>query len=913
MGAMLALSAIFAVVITSVTLTQERAIVEAQTNVTVTLSVATEDTANDGDSGATPTIVEGLGSDDLATLTVTLTGGAPGAGNSVTVALAVSSSSTAVAADYTLSEPFSVTISDAATSGTVTFEAADPDATDESLETVIVELGAITKSSGNTANYSAGTANSVTVNISDQVDNSDAVAANGIVITIPDGDDQDTNPDIATRGLVGQELTADVSAITDADYTVENSLPEIAKAGKGTITYQWIRIQGTGRDASPLVDGDTADVMLATTKTYTPVEADVGYVLTVEATWSDEWGNGNATPQSLTSTTFDTSSLTDSQRTAYNVNKPFIIKGATPLKPGVVLTGNNTGLLFSDDDGDTDTPDALMNTDGTVVDTDLSNNSLTVTRDPITDLANVTFTWQRNGTAIMSLLCGDTTSDTTAEICAFPSNSPDDNDRNYTLTDDDVSETITLVATYSQTPATGSAVPVVHSTSDSAGTIISTNPATGKPEITGTTQVGSVLTANKGSIADADGGGLPGTTSYTYNWYYGDDTAMTKSLHTGSTYALGANDAGKTLKVKASFVDALGDPDSRVSDPSNTVAGSPGMISKIEPGIRDVVISGGEDVVLSVEVYGLQGKVDQSLADGVTLNWTTTGGSVPTNAAGNTEVTYTASSSPGTYTITAMVSDGDCQPDDESMREAACSASFEVRVRRSAPPQPEPAAPANPPGDIPTILTDSEGNQYEVFTPVEGGTFAGEGYSIVAGSGAVPNGEFIGVRMSDDGSASNAGMTHQRYTLGGNMYGVHAVDSTGASVSDYVLDEAAEVCVPLPDAFRARISDLALVTINSDGSLTILAANVRLGDGGDASVCGNLSNLPASVAVGSMGAPAAIPTATPIPTPVPPETGGSAPTSNGMLWVLVLGTAIILLGATVALTTRRSRKSLSLS
>ena len=887
MGAMLALSAIFAVVITSVTLTQERAIVEAQSAVTVDLS---KPTANPGEDSGSVSVTVTLGALASAAVNIPLT---------VTAGTALESTATTNPQnnDYDVPDLSQATVSSGDTTGTMSI-ALVADDVDEPQESFTVSLGTLP------SGYTAGTTTSVTIYINDG-DNSPASNASNMKI-------QSGSPLADASGAtVGTQLTAVVSSILDADYpdddttndVNESSLSEIVKT-KGTLTYQWIRIRGT-RDTDPLTQGDTADVIVGTSKTYTPDNDDVGFVLTVEGTWSDEWGNGDATPEPL-----DTDNQTALTATTYNMNKPYIIKGTAadgdPLKPGIVLTGNNTGLLLGDHDNN-GTSDALMNTDGTTfVDTDLAQTGIQV----LQGLANVTFTWQRNGTAIMSLLCGETTGDTTAEICAFPSDSTGDNDRNYTLTDDDVSETITLVATYSQTPATGSPVPVVHSTSDSAGTIISTNAATGKPEITGTTQVGSVLTASRGTIDDADG--LSDTTytdTHSYKWYRSDD--MAKSIGSGSTYVIKAGDAGKTFKVVASFMDDLGDPDMRTSDPTNMVAGSPGMISKIEPGIRDVVISGGEDVVLSVEVYGLQGKMDQALADGVTLNWTTTGGSVPTDAAGNTQVTYTASSSPGTYTITAMVSDGDCQPDDESMREAACSASFEVRVRRSAPPQPEPAAPANPPGDIPTILTDSEGNQYEVFTPVEGGTFAGEGYSIVAGSGAVPNGEFIGVRMSDDGSASNAGMTHQRYTLGGNMYGVHAVDSTGASVSDYVLDEAAEVCVPLPDAFRARISDLALVTINSDGSLTILAANVRLGDGGSASVCGNLSNLPASVAVGSMGAPAAIPTATPIPTPVPPETGGSAPTSNGMLWVLVLGTAIILLGATVVLTTRRSRKSLS--
>ena len=433
--------------------------------------------------------------------------------------------------------------------------------------------------------------------------------------------------------------------------------------------------------------------------------------------------------------------------------------------------------------------------------------------------------------------------------------------------------------------------------------------ATGDPTISGTPQVGATLTANTGAIDDVDGVG-----DVSYQWMRTTNPTVDIPGATGSTYTLTAADAGATISVRVSFMDGERYPETTTSAGTSVVVGSPGRISKIEPGIRGVVVSGGENLTLTVDVYGVQGDVDQSLAAQLTLMWSVSpsGGSLPADTVGNYMTTYTASSSPGTYTVTARVSDGDCKPSDESMRDSACSASFEVKVKRPSAPQPEPVAPSNPPGDIPTILTDSDGNQYEVFTPVEGGTFAGEGYSIMASSGAVPNGEFIGVRMSDDGAASNMGMTHQRYTLGGNMYGVHAVDSAGASVSDYVLDEAAKVCVPLPNTFRARISDLALVTINSDGSLTILAANVRLGNGGGASVCGNLSNLPASAAVGSMGAPAAIPTATPIPTPVPPETGGSAPSSNGMLWALLLGTAILLLGATVVLTTRR-RGSKSLS
>ena len=213
----------------------------------------------------------------------------------------------------------------------------------------------------------------------------------------------------------------------------------------------------------------------------------------------------------------------------------------------------------------------------------------------------------------------------------------------------------------------------------------------------------------------------------------------------------------------------------------------------------------------------------------------------------------------------------------------------------------------NPPGEIQSLIPDEDGNQYEVFTPVEGGTFdGGEGYSISVPSGAVPNGEYIGIRMSDDGAVSNLGMTHQRYTLGGNSYGVHAVDASGAAISSYVLEDPATVCVPLPAAMRANISNLALAAINSDGSLTILAAQVRLDTGtGNTMVCGNLSNLPATVAVGAQGAPDAIPTATPVPEPVLPVTGGASPTSGSLVWILLLGTAVVVSGTFIVVGRRR--------
>ena len=424
-------------------------------------------------------------------------------------------------------------------------------------------------------------------------------------------------------------------------------------------------------------------------------------------------------------------------------------------------------------------------------------------------------------------------------------------------------------------------------------------PATGTPGFSGLAQVGKTLTAQENNLADPDG-----IKSIIYRWFYGDaaDYSAKSALHTGDTYLVKPEDAGKSIKIVAIIVDDERFTEMRSGAASVDIAGSPGVISRIEPGIRGITVSGGDTVTLSVDIYGLQNAKDNGING--TFEWSVNDVTDDDLGSGR-EADYTATSSPGTYTITAELSDSQCQPEDEDDRATACSAEFDVTVRRPSADGPEQEAPANPPGEIPGILADSDGNQYEVFTPVEGGTFTGEGYSLNVAPGAVPNGEFLGIRMSDEGAASNLGMTHQRYTLGGNMYAISAVDSSQAAISSYVLDDPAMACVPLPDELRSNISDLALVAINSDGSLTILAAQVRIRSAGNI-VCGALSNLPASVAVGSSGAPAAIPTPTPEPTAVPPETGGTAPASSMMvLWSMLLGVAVFALGSVLVIARRR--------
>ena len=79
------------------------------------------------------------------------------------------------------------------------------------------------------------------------------------------------------------------------------------------------------------------------------------------------------------------------------------------------------------------------------------------------------------------------------------------------------------------------------------------SPATGRPTIGGTAQVGETLTADTSDIADADG---LTNVSYSYQWIRSDGSSDTDIQDaTGSTHTLVDADEGKTIKVQVSFAD----------------------------------------------------------------------------------------------------------------------------------------------------------------------------------------------------------------------------------------------------------------------------------------------------------------------------------------------------------------------
>ncbi len=95
------------------------------------------------------------------------------------------------------------------------------------------------------------------------------------------------------------------------------------------------------------------------------------------------------------------------------------------------------------------------------------------------------------------------------------------------------------------------------------------NPATGAPAISGTAQVGQMLTVSTTGIADDDG---LANVSYAYQWL-ADDAAIPDS--DSATYTLTTSQEGKAIKVTVSFTDDAGHAETLTSAVTGAVEARP--------------------------------------------------------------------------------------------------------------------------------------------------------------------------------------------------------------------------------------------------------------------------------------------------------------------------------------------------
>ena len=338
-------------------------------------------------------------------------------------------------------------------------------------------------------------------------------------------------------------------------------------------------------------------------------------------------------------------------------------------------------------------------------------------------------------------------------------------------------------------------------------------------------------------------------------------------------------------------------------------------INSISPEIRSVDVVAGTDISLELNIFGLSDIKDNALpeVDGSQLEftWSETSGSGGSFASpGNSRrVIYTAPSLPGTYTVQAEASPpGVCHSDHAGFTGIdPCTAVFTVRVSRAPGDAPPPTPPVNPEDSlIPTSLTDNTGTAYAVFTPVEGGTFTGEGITVTAAPSAVPDLQLIGV-AAHAGDAVPAPIAGAQMTLDGTFFEINGVQRAGqAPVTGFRLDDPITACIPLPDAFRANVSNVAIVERQSDGSLGVLSSKVRQ-IAGTLNVCGGISELPATVAVAKLGVVKVDEQITPPAPPIEIDVGAAAPSNSMALWTLSIGMLILFAAAGTAYAGRAIR------
>ena len=309
---------------------------------------------------------------------------------------------------------------------------------------------------------------------------------------------------------MGETLTADITGIADA-----NGLDD------GVFSYQWTRND---------VSGD-ADISGATDSTYTLIDADAGKTIKVLVTFTDDAGNEET--------------LTSSATTEVT---------AAAMEPGS-LTG------FTAVDASDQTVVGALTAGATLTLEDPASGSygIRVDTDPDVEIGSVRL-----------------------ELTGAKTVSQTENYAPYSLYGDDAdglhgegmpAGAYTLRATaYSEKSLSGDdlgalevSFTVADSSSDPQDTPENT-PATGQPTIGGTAEVGETLTADASGISDADG---LGNAVFEYQWL-ADDTEVAGA--TSSTYTPVDADVGKAIKVRVSFTDGGGNPESLTSTATAPVA-----------------------------------------------------------------------------------------------------------------------------------------------------------------------------------------------------------------------------------------------------------------------------------------------------------------------------------------------------
>ena len=557
---------------------------------------------------------------------------------------------------------YTVEIENDVTETTVTPTANDPSST------FVIKLDGVEDSDGTVSLLAQS--NVITV----EVTAADSVTNQTYTVTITRPTSMLTGwPTISGTAQVGETLTADISAIADADG--------LANA---VFTYQWIISLGNA----------WAEIPGATDSVYIPAPSDVGVAIKVRVSFTDDAGNA----ESLTSAATD----------AVEAVEP-----AEPPAPptGLTATASHDQVVLSWDDPQDDSITGyviLRRNRATTVPgeftelvADTGSAATTYTDHSVAAETLYTYRIKAINDHGLSDLSRWVRADTPAPpIPAKPTGLTAAASHNQVVLswDDPQDDSITgyvILRRNRATTAPGEFTELVADTGSAANTYTdgsvsadtsytykirainehgvselsrwaradtpapspANSPATGAPTISGMAQVGETLTADTSGIADQDG---LNSVAYSYQWL-ADDADIAGA--TATTYTVVDADEGAAIKVRVSFTDDAGNEESLTSAATGMVEGRPNS-----PATGAPTISGTAQVgeTLTADTSGI---VD---ADGLTnvaysYQWLADDADI----AGATDSSYTPTDGDEGAIIKLRVSFTDDAGNEETMTSAA--------------------------------------------------------------------------------------------------------------------------------------------------------------------------------------------------------------------------------------------------
>ena len=414
-------------------------------------------------------------------------------------------------------------------------------------------------------------------------------------VTVTDDDTRATGaPTIIGIAEVGEELAANTSGIADAD-------------GLNNVSYeyQWVRVASGGQEM---------DIPSATSAGYTVTVGDVGDAFRVRVTFTDDKGN----PESLTSA--PTAVVTVAQvRVSFGLAAYGATEGGPVAEVKIVLDKDphrgvsisltavpsggagpgdytvaptqiifNAGETTKDvtvtavDDGVDDDGESVELTFGMLPD-GVGEGATTRAVVQITDndgngivLSPPSLGVTEGGSATYTVaLASQPTAGVAVTIAGHSGTDVGLNRTSLTFTTSDwnIGQSVTASAAQDSDSDNDSAT-LTHTASGGGYTGVTSalavtvtdddEKATGAPTIAGLPEVSETLTANTSQIMDADGLSRPG---YRYQWVSVASGGVEEDIPraTSAMYRVISDDVGAALKVKATFTDNKGNPESAES------------------------------------------------------------------------------------------------------------------------------------------------------------------------------------------------------------------------------------------------------------------------------------------------------------------------------------------------------------